>query len=77
MRGFNFGGQTKIAYAQDPDPRWFRSRTRALFNASFFSGIKPEYPSCCIQGSDAHRLMMMPPTTTWDRWCVTGVLLPE
>jgi len=62
MRGFRFGGQTKIAYTQDPhlhalevtdlDQKGRRS-TKA-----FFSGTKPEYPRRmhCIQGSDAHRL---------------------
>jgi hypothetical protein len=66
MRGFNFGGQTKIAYTQDPnlhalevtdlDPRG-HSRT-----AGFFNGTKPEYPRRmhCIQGSDSHRLRLDP-----------------
>jgi hypothetical protein len=66
MRGFNFGGQTKIAYTQDPhlhalevtdlDARG-HSRT-----AGFFNGTKPEYPRRmhCIQGSDAHRLRTDP-----------------
>jgi len=62
MRGFSFGGQTKIAYTQDPHLMALevtdlgqkgRRSTRA-----FFSGTKPEYPRRmhCIQGSDAHRL---------------------
>jgi hypothetical protein len=63
MRGFNFGGQTKIAYTQDPnlnalevtdlDVKGSRS------TAAFFNGTKPEYPRRmhCIQGSDAHRLV--------------------
>jgi hypothetical protein len=62
MRGFNFGGQTKIAYTQDPhlhalevtdlDQKGRRS------TAAFFNGTKPEYPRRmhCIQGSDCHRL---------------------
>ncbi len=62
MRGFNFGGQTKIAYTQDPhlhalevtdlDQKGRRS------TAAFFNGTKPEYPRRmhCIQGSDSHRL---------------------
>ncbi|MBI4772421.1 MAG: putative DNA binding domain-containing protein [Chloroflexi bacterium] len=66
MRGFGFGGQTKIAYTQDPhllalevtdlDLRGRRS------TAAFFSGTKPEYPRQmhCIQGSDAHRLSTDP-----------------
>lgn len=62
MRGFNFGGQTKIAYTQDgrlhalevTDLDQVGKRT----TAHFFNGTKPEYPRRmhCIQGSDAHRL---------------------
>jgi len=62
MRGFPFGGQTKIAYTQDPhllalevtDLELRRRRT----TATFFNGTKPEYPRRmhCIQGSDSHRL---------------------
>jgi hypothetical protein len=63
MQGLRFGGQTKIAYTQDPHlhalevtdllPAGNRRAT-----ARFFSGIKSEYPRRmhCIQGSDAHRL---------------------
>jgi hypothetical protein len=61
MRGFNFGGQTKIAYTQDEaldalevtDLDTNASRS----TATFFNGTKPEYPRRmhCIQGSDAHR----------------------
>ncbi len=62
MRRFPFGGQTKIAYTQDPNliamevtdlEKKGRSAT-----AFFFSGNKPEYPRRlhCIQGSDAHLL---------------------
>ncbi len=62
MRGINFGGQTRIAYTQDPnlhalevtdlEMKGFRS------TAAFFNGTKPEYPRRmhCIQGSDSHRL---------------------
>lgn len=63
MRGFAFGGQTKIAYTQDPhlhalevtDLDHKGSRT----TAAFFNGTKPEYPRRMhlIQGSDAHRLV--------------------
>jgi len=66
MRGFSFGGQTKIAYTQDnhlhalevTDLEHKGSRT----TAAFFTGIKPEYPRRmhCIQGSDAHRLVIDP-----------------
>lgn len=62
MRGLGFGGQTKIAYTQDPhlmalevtDLEQKGKRT----TAAFFNGAKPEYPRRmhCIQGSDAHRL---------------------
>ena len=85
MRGFSFGGQTKIAYTQDSnlhalevtdlDVRGRRS------SAGFFSGTKPEYPRRmhCIQGSDAHRLTIDPVRKknfgVGDR--ATEVLLPE
>jgi len=85
MRGFTFGGQTKIAYTQDPnlhalevtdlDGRGGRS------TAAFFNGTKPEYPRRmhCIQGSDAHRLRTDPVNKknlgVGDR--TTEVLLPE
>jgi hypothetical protein len=85
MRGFTFGGQTKIAYTQDPnlhalevtdlDGRGGRS------TAAFFNGTKPEYPRRmhCVQGSDAHRLRTDPANKknlgVGDR--TTEVLLPE
>lgn len=85
MRGFTFGGQTKIAYTQHPslhalevtdlDQKGRRS------TAAFFSGTKPEYPRRmhCIQGSDAHRLRTDPNnkknTGIGDR--ATEVLLSE
>lgn len=63
MRGFAFGGQTRIAYTQDAN--LFALEVTDLEHkgrrttAAFFSGIKPEYPRRmhCIQGSDAHRLI--------------------
>jgi PHP family Zn ribbon phosphoesterase len=63
MRRFPFGGQTKIAYTQDPD--LFALEVTDLekqgrhTTAFFFSGNKPEYPRRmhCIQGSDAHLLV--------------------
>ena len=62
MRGFTFGGQTRIAYTQDPnldalEVTDLEKRGRRT-TAAFFSGTKPEYPRRmhCIQGSDAHRL---------------------
>lgn len=66
MRGFPFGGQTKIAYTQDPNLHALEvtdlDRKGRRSTAAFFSGTKPEYPRRmhCIQGSDAHRLRMDP-----------------
>lgn len=66
MRGFNFGGQTKIAYTQDSNLHALEVTDLELKNkrttAAFFNGTKPEYPRRmhCIQGSDAHRLTMDP-----------------
>jgi hypothetical protein len=85
MRGFPIGGQTKIAYTQDPhlhalevtDLEQRGTRT----TATFFNGTKPEYPRRmhCIQGSDSHRLITDPQRKKnpgiGDR--VTEVLLPE
>lgn len=66
MRGFNFGGQTKIAYTQDPnlyalEVTDLETKGRRT-TAAFFNGSKPEYPRRmhCIQGSDAHRLTRDP-----------------
>lgn len=62
MRGFNFGGQTKIAYTQDQNLHALEvtdlEQKGRRTTASFFRGTKPEYPRRmhCIQGSDAHRL---------------------
>ncbi|MBC8504629.1 MAG: putative DNA binding domain-containing protein [Anaerolineales bacterium] len=62
MRGFRFGGQTKIAYTQDPNLHALEvtdlDRKGRHSTAGFFSGAKPEYPRRmhCIQGSDAHRV---------------------
>jgi hypothetical protein len=66
MPGFDFGGQTRIAYTQDSNLHALevtdldsKSRRRT---AVFFSGTKPEYPRRmhCIQGSDAHKLVFDP-----------------
>ncbi len=85
MRGLSFGGQTKIAFTQDPNLNALEvtdledSGRRAT--AHFFDGSKPEYPRRmhCIQGSDAHRLMRDPKDKNrpgiGDR--VTEVLLEE
>jgi len=65
MRGFPFGGQTKIAYTQDVNLHALEVTDLAKgrrSTQSFFSGTKPEYPRRmhCIQGSDAHRLEIEP-----------------
>ncbi len=63
MRGFPFGGQTKIAYTQDPSLHALEvtdlDRSGPRTTMAFFSGTKPEYPRRmhCIQGSDAHQLV--------------------
>jgi hypothetical protein len=66
MRGVNFGGQTKIAFTQDPflhalEVTDLEGGSRRS-TAKFFDGTKPEYPRRmhCIQGSDAHRLTFDP-----------------
>ncbi|MBW3633172.1 MAG: putative DNA binding domain-containing protein [Chloroflexi bacterium] len=63
MQGLRFGGQTKIAYTQDPNLHALEVTdllpvTNRRSTARFFSGVKSEYPRRmhCIQGSDAHRL---------------------
>ena len=66
MRGFNFGGQTKIAFTQDPNLHALEvtdlEQKGPRSTAAFFSGTKPEYPRRmhCIQGSDSHRLATDP-----------------
>jgi PHP family Zn ribbon phosphoesterase len=62
MRGLNFGGQTRIAYTQDPNLHALEvtdlEQKNGRTTAAFFNGTKPEYPRRmhCIQGSDSHRL---------------------
>jgi PHP family Zn ribbon phosphoesterase len=85
MRGLDFGGQTKIAYTQDPHLHALEvtdlEKKGWRTTASFYSGSKPEYPRRmhCIQSSDAHRLNQDPRDKSalgvGDR--VTEVLLPE
>jgi len=65
MRNFPFGGQTKIAYTQDLnlDAMEVTDLDRSgRSTARFFNGSKAEYPRRmhCLQGSDAHRLIMDP-----------------
>ena len=85
MRGFKFGGQTKVAYTQDENLYALEvtdlSSTSRRSTARFFNGSKPEYPRRmhCIQGSDAHRLIQDIQNTSHlgvgDR--ITEMLLPE
>jgi PHP family Zn ribbon phosphoesterase len=85
MRGFAFGGQTKIAYTQDAHLHALEvtdlEQKGRHTTAAFFSGTKPEYPRRmhCIQGSDAHRLSTDPQRKknlgVGER--ATDVLLPE
>jgi hypothetical protein len=85
MRGFSFGGQTKIAYTQDPHLHALEVTDLELkgprTTSAFFNGTKPEYPRRmhCIQGSDAHRLTTDPSRKknlgVGDR--ITEVLIPD
>lgn len=85
MRGFPIGGQTKIAYTQDPHLHALEvtdlHQKGRRSTAAFFNGTKPEYPRRmhCIQGSDAHRLDEDPKNSkllgVGDR--ATDMLLPE
>jgi hypothetical protein len=85
MRGFSFGGQTKIAYTQDSNLHALEvtdlEQHGRRSTAAFFNGTKPEYPRRmhCIQGSDSHRLRTDPNNKknlgVGDR--TTEVLLPE
>jgi hypothetical protein len=85
MRGFPIGGQTKIAYTQDPHLHALEvtdlEQRGSRKTATFFNGTKPEYPRRmhCIQGSDSHRLIADPQRKKnlgiGDR--VTEALLPE
>ncbi|HEY72644.1 MAG: transcriptional regulator [Chloroflexi bacterium] len=62
MRRSGLGGQTRMAYTQDPhlhalEATDLENKGRRT-TARFFDGSRPEYPRPmrCIQGSDAHRL---------------------
>lgn len=66
LQGFDFGGQTRIAYTQDShlhalEVTDLESRSPRR-TALFFNGSKPGYPRRmhCIQGSDAHYLIRPP-----------------
>lgn len=61
MRGLNLGGQTRIAFTQDPHLHAieFTDLDKGRYSSAYlFTGVKPEYPRrmFAIQGSDAHRL---------------------
>ena len=85
LRGIDFGGQTRIAYTQDPNLHALEvtdlEKRGNQTTRRFFDGSKPEYPRPmrCIQGSDAHRLiresMNSPYLGVGDR--VTEILLEE
>lgn len=85
MRGLDFGGQTRIAYTQDPNLHVLEvtdlEKRGSYATRRFFDGSKPEYPRPmrCIQGSDAHRLLRDPANIkhlgVGDR--VTEILLDE
>ncbi len=85
MRGLGFGGQTRIAYTQDPHLHVLEvtdlERKGRGATVRFFDGSRPEYPRRmrCIQGSDTHQLHRDPNNPknlgVGDR--VTEVLLPE
>lgn len=85
MRGFDFGGQTRIAYTQDPHLHVLEvtdlEKRGRYTTRRFFDGSKPEYPRPmrCIQGSDAHRLVRDPddPKVLGIGDRVTEVLLEE
>jgi len=88
MRGFDFGGQTRIAYTQDRHLHALEvtdlGRKDRNSTERFFNGTKPGYSRRmrCIQGSDAHRINALSERGgkhlhlgVGDR--VTEVLLPE
>jgi len=66
LQGIRFGGQTRIAFTQDPNLHALEvtdlEKIGGKTTARFFDGSKPEYPRRmrCIQGSDAHRLTRDP-----------------
>ncbi len=66
LQGLSFGGQTRIAFTQDPHLHALEvtdlEKKGKKTTARFFDGSKPEYPRRmrCIQGSDAHRLTRHP-----------------
>jgi hypothetical protein len=88
MKGFDFGGQTRIAYTQDRHLHALEvtdlGRKDRNSTERFFNGTKPGYARRmrCIQGSDAHRINAVSDKSgkhtylgVGDR--VTEMLLPE
>jgi len=85
MRGLDFGGQTRIAYTQDPNLHLLEvtdlEKNGRYTTRRFFDGSKPEYPRPmrCIQGSDAHVVTRESANSkrlgVGDR--ITEVLLPD
>jgi hypothetical protein len=85
MRGLDIGGQTRIAYTQDPNLHVLEvtdlEKRGRYTTRRFFEGSKPEYPRPmrCIQGSDAHRLVRESAVSKWlgvgER--ITEILLDE
>lgn len=85
LQGIRFGGQTRIAFTQDPNLHALEvtdlEKADKKSTARFFDGSKPEYPRRmrCIQGSDTHRLTRDPNNVRnpgiGDR--VTEILLDE
>jgi hypothetical protein len=85
MRGMGFGGQTRIAYTQDPNLHALEvtdlEKKGRRTTIRFFDGSRPEYPRPmrCIQGSDCHQLAINPGDHrhmgVGER--VTEILLPE
>lgn len=84
MRGLNIGGQTRMAYTQDPNLNVIELTDLAKGRRSmamWFNGSKPEYSRKMhvVQGSDAHRLTGSPTNThrlgIGER--TSEVLLPE
>ena len=85
LQGMSFGGQTRIAFTQDPNLHALEvtdlesASRRAAWR--FFDGSKPEYPRRMhlLQGSDAHRLTRDPKDKNrlgvGDR--VTEIMLPD
>ncbi len=65
MRDMDFGGQTRIAFTQDPHLaaiEWTDLDKGSRSSARLLSGIRNEYPRrmFALQGSDAHRITFDP-----------------